>query len=656
MARIAAWIAAARPAALVVDVSVEVAVLGRLMGIPILVVALPGDRTDPAHQLGLLAGRGDPRPLARRPGRHGPRPAPVGRPDPPRRRALAVRRPHRRSRRLHGPRRRVLVLQGTGGTSIGPADLAAAAAATPDWDWHRLGPGAWAEDPWPELCAADVVVTHAGLGALADVAAAGRPAVVIPEDRPHDEQRATARALADAGLAVTVRPLAGRARVAGPARAGTRRRRIRWRRWGTDGAAARAARVIEAVAADQRCRRPRRARSGDHPGRGPARASEPATAGTAAQHGCRSTRTSSSAWVTAARRTWPPPRPSRRRPRSTSRFPAPACRWPGRAMRAPSRRSRPARTCWSSWTSTASPRPAWCSGTSSARIEDRCSATALRTGRLPSPAATRRIRPRPARRAGHSAPGPPQPARRPDPARRGPAAVLVAVVRRTPRRVDGDRRILRGVPRLRRRGHRLRPTRRGRRRPSRLDRRRTRLPPVPSLRRPAGRARGRRPRQRAGLLPALGLVADDRMADRVPPPGSGQLRSHPRLATRSATAESPLSRGRPPRTTPVPSSAPSPTGRPRRRGRPRCAERTQQSGLDVGQALLEFLDPLGAVRVDRCSRGWAAISASPSDSPLTSFATSAGSSWAVPTQVPSRQRLTFSRPSSACAETRTPRP
>jgi hypothetical protein len=253
MARIAEWIAAARPAALVVDVSVEVAAFGRLMGVPIIVMALPGDRDDPAHQLGYSladailtpwpAGLGDMERdlqpwtdrvhhlggLSRFAGRCAP--APAG-----------------------GPRHRVLVLQGSGGTSVGPADVAVAAAATPDWDWRRLGPGAWTEDPWPELCAADVVVTHAGLGALADVAAAGRPAVVIPEDRPHGEQRATARALADAGLAVTSERwpdgdewpgLLARALDAGSA----------WHRWNTDDAAERAARVIAAVAADQSCLR-----------------------------------------------------------------------------------------------------------------------------------------------------------------------------------------------------------------------------------------------------------------------------------------------------------------------------------------------------------------------------------------------------------------
>jgi hypothetical protein len=249
MARIAEWIAAVRPAALVVDVSVEVAAFARLMGVPVVVMALPGDRSDPPHRLGYAladailapwpAGVGDLdgglHPWADRVHCVGGLSHVAGR------RAAAPAR---------GPRRRVLVLQGSGGTSVRPAEVAAAAAATPDWDWRRLGPGAWCEDPWPELCAADVVVTHAGLGALADVAAADRPAVVIPEDRPHDEQRATARALADAGLALTADrwprdhewpDLLARALERGSD----------WGRWGTDGAAERAAQVIAAVAADR---------------------------------------------------------------------------------------------------------------------------------------------------------------------------------------------------------------------------------------------------------------------------------------------------------------------------------------------------------------------------------------------------------------------
>jgi hypothetical protein len=252
MGRIAEWISAAHPAALVVDVSVEVAVFGRLMGVPIVVMALPGNRADPAHRLGYSLADAILAPWP--PGlstvdRHLHRWAElahhVGGLSRFAGRAAAT--------PTHGRRRRVLVLQGRGGTSIDDADVAAAAAATSGWDWQRLGPGAWSEDPWPQLCAADVVVTHAGLGALADVAAAGRPAVVIPEDRPHDEQRATARALADAGLAVTSEHwpdrhqwpdlLAGALAVGGSG----------WQRWRTDTAAERAARVIEAVARTASC-------------------------------------------------------------------------------------------------------------------------------------------------------------------------------------------------------------------------------------------------------------------------------------------------------------------------------------------------------------------------------------------------------------------
>ncbi len=43
---------------------------------------------------------------------------------------------------------------------------------------------------------AAVVVTHAGQNAVAEVAAARRPVVVVPQQRPHDEQRTTARVLA----------------------------------------------------------------------------------------------------------------------------------------------------------------------------------------------------------------------------------------------------------------------------------------------------------------------------------------------------------------------------------------------------------------------------------------------------------------------------
>lgn len=46
MNQIAEWVSDARPEAVVVDVSVEVALFIRLLGVPVIVVALPGTRVD----------------------------------------------------------------------------------------------------------------------------------------------------------------------------------------------------------------------------------------------------------------------------------------------------------------------------------------------------------------------------------------------------------------------------------------------------------------------------------------------------------------------------------------------------------------------------------------------------------------------------------
>lgn len=208
MAAIAAWIQDAAPAALMVDVSVEVSALARLMGVPVVMPLLPGSRADPAHALGysladaLLA----------------PWPASISRALLPDVQPWCLKVVHtgafsrfdqraaEPADRSRGARRRVLVLAGRGGSGITADDLRAAAGSTHGWTWDALGgeAGRWAEDPWPALCRADVVVTHAGLSAIAEVAAARKPAVIVPQPRPHEEQITTARALAAAGLAVTV--------------------------------------------------------------------------------------------------------------------------------------------------------------------------------------------------------------------------------------------------------------------------------------------------------------------------------------------------------------------------------------------------------------------------------------------------------------------
>ncbi|WP_129658414.1 glycosyltransferase [Rothia halotolerans] len=200
-ALISGWISSARPSAVVVDVSVEVALLVRLHGVPVVAVALPGDRADPAHQLGFdvatailgawppqaadcLSGLSD---RARR------KLVPVG----------AIGRlapfPERPPGSAPG-RRRVLVLSGTGGEGFADAVLSRARRETEDWSWEHLGgSGSWASDVRPHLEAATVVLSHAGQGSLADISAARRPAIIVPQPRPHEEQRATGRVLRSGG-------------------------------------------------------------------------------------------------------------------------------------------------------------------------------------------------------------------------------------------------------------------------------------------------------------------------------------------------------------------------------------------------------------------------------------------------------------------------
>ncbi|MFC9358436.1 glycosyltransferase [Rhodococcus sp. NPDC057014] len=248
MSRIATWIESTRPSLMVVDVSVEAAVFVRLLGVPVVVMAMPGDRTDSAHRLGYQLAEHiisawpqeiyDPTWLqefahkttfvggiSRFDGRACADPPPSGRPQ-------------------------VLVLSGTGGSSLTMDDIRRCAQQHRGYRWQALGvPGApWTDDPWPQLSSADVVISHAGQNAVADIATARRPAIIIAQERPFDEQQAIAAALAAHGLAVSVPqwpPVTAWPHLIETALAlgGGR-----WPRWQTAGAAARAAAVIDTLA------------------------------------------------------------------------------------------------------------------------------------------------------------------------------------------------------------------------------------------------------------------------------------------------------------------------------------------------------------------------------------------------------------------------
>jgi hypothetical protein len=204
-AAVSAWLEAARPDLVVVDVSVEVLLLTRLHGVPAVAVVLPGRRDDPVHVLGLgvaeaLVGFWPRTAKGMTPGLPpalADRLVPVG--------ALSRHpvRPVLRSQ-PHDTERTVALLLGSGGHDVGADDVRTAQRATPDWHWTVLGADrdTWVDDPSAVLAGADVVVTHAGQNALAETAAARRPAVVLPQARPHDEQRTTGDVLAHGWPAV----------------------------------------------------------------------------------------------------------------------------------------------------------------------------------------------------------------------------------------------------------------------------------------------------------------------------------------------------------------------------------------------------------------------------------------------------------------------
>lgn len=196
MRMVASWVTEHEPTALVTDVSVEVALLARLLGVPVVTFVKPGDRSDRQHRLGydsataLLA--------------TWPREAQVvggwqsgwdakttwlgsfsrfdGRPTTPS--------PGHRS---------VALVWGAGGTDVSEEQIDAAQRATGQWSW-TVCRDVGAEQLWRSLQDADVVVGHAGQNVVSEVAAARRASVIIAQSRPHDEQHFTVRGLQSLGI------------------------------------------------------------------------------------------------------------------------------------------------------------------------------------------------------------------------------------------------------------------------------------------------------------------------------------------------------------------------------------------------------------------------------------------------------------------------
>ena len=252
MSALAQWATDAQPEAVVTDVSVEIAAFIRLLGVPVIVMAPPGKRLDAPH---LLVHRLADHIIAAWPEQlcvpswlrsYADKTSYVG--GISRFDGCETACGPTSSRTSSSPLQ-VVVLGGRG-LAFGDAAIEEAAQACPDTTWTTLGGNgrSWTVDPWSHICAADVVVTHAGQSCIADVAAAERPAVVIPQPRPFDEQHATAGVLRRYRLAVVSRGWPDARAWPGLLTHASAGEPTRWRRWQVRGAAARAASAIEATA------------------------------------------------------------------------------------------------------------------------------------------------------------------------------------------------------------------------------------------------------------------------------------------------------------------------------------------------------------------------------------------------------------------------
>ncbi|WP_284522719.1 glycosyltransferase [Corynebacterium aquatimens] len=183
---IASWTNDNAPDAFYVDVSVEVGVFIRLMGVPVIAHAMPGLRDDAPHQLGyaqadaLIAAWPDWVPVPDFLTAHADRLHAVGgisRLTP----LLGIERDPRH----------VVVMAGKGGSTWEPEDWEAVQRACPDYTFTFLTGDNRVEDPTELLQRAGVVVTAGGQNSIADIAVTGAPAILLPQPRPSLNRSAT---------------------------------------------------------------------------------------------------------------------------------------------------------------------------------------------------------------------------------------------------------------------------------------------------------------------------------------------------------------------------------------------------------------------------------------------------------------------------------
>lgn len=244
LAIIADWVSRNPVSAFVVDVSVEVTAFVRLLGVPTVVFAQPGDRTDSPHRLGYDVADRIVAPWA--PGTIRAEEL-AGRVERVRHVGAISRYDGRDHDGEDDDARRVLFLSRT----LDPPQLAETVGLLAAQGWVVETAGARGDDRvddvWPMLCRATVVVSAAGQNGVADLAAVGARAVVLPQDRPFGEQEHTGRVLQSGGYAWTGAADSTPSQVVGLVERAAESTPD-WTGWGVAGAAARAAGAIREVA------------------------------------------------------------------------------------------------------------------------------------------------------------------------------------------------------------------------------------------------------------------------------------------------------------------------------------------------------------------------------------------------------------------------
>ena len=214
------WVARTNPTAVIVDVSAEITQYLRFLGVPVIAVRQHGDRTDRPH----LAGYDAAYKL------FAPYPKILDCGDTPswiesktiyspgfsRYSQRVLSKSTAREQLSISSQQVVLVLNGKGGGKYSLAQIAKAAAATPDWLWIVVGEvqqdcnimprntlvKGWCEDTYVYLKAADIAIASGGHNTVMEIGTAKIPFICIPEFRPFDEQDIKARRLQDLGLCI----------------------------------------------------------------------------------------------------------------------------------------------------------------------------------------------------------------------------------------------------------------------------------------------------------------------------------------------------------------------------------------------------------------------------------------------------------------------